>query len=227
MNRRALWALVRKDLTLERRGRELIPGMGVFVLASFVLFRFGLGLGTLAGGSRAAGGVLWITVVFSAMIALGRSFAAEREGRLWDGLLGAPIDRSVIWGSRVISFLVFLMAVQVVAVPVFWLFFLQTGATPSLWVLIATLILSDIGIATVGALVAGLGQAARNRELLVPVLFLPFSIPLVLTATTLTVHTITLQTSGFYVLKRLGFLGVYDTIFALLGWALFEYIVED
>ena len=227
MNSRALWMLVRKDLTLERRGRELVPGMAVFVLASFVLFRFGLGLGSLAGGTRAAVGVLWITVVFSAMVALGRSFAAEREGRLWDGLLGAPVDRAVFWGSRVISFLVFLVVVQVLAVPVFWLFFLQSSSTPSLWVLIVTLILADIGLAAVGALVAGLGQAARNRELLVPVLFLPFAIPLVLTATTLTVHTIALQNDGFYVAKRLGFLGVYDMVFALLGWALFEYIVED
>ncbi len=77
------------------------------------------------------------------------------------------------------------MAVQVVAVPAFWLFFLQTGPGPSMWVLIAALLLADIGIAALGSLLAGLGMAARNREVLVPVLFLPFAIPLVITASTL------------------------------------------
>ena len=88
MNRRALVALVRKDLVLELRGREVVLAMVVFVLAAFVLFRFGLGGQSLAGGTRAAVGVLWIATVFTAMLGLTRSFAAEREGRVWDGLLG-------------------------------------------------------------------------------------------------------------------------------------------
>jgi heme exporter protein B len=227
VNRRSLVALVRKDLVLELRGREVVLAMVVFVLSAFVLFRFGLGGETLAGGTRAATGVLWIVTVFTAMLGLSRSFAPEREGRVWDGLLGSPVDRATIWAARSISFLVFLLAVQVVAVPAFWLFFLQTGKGPSLLVLIAALVLADIGIAALGSLLAGLGMAADNREVLVPVLFLPFAIPLVLVAATLTTHTIGLQIDHFYVIKRLGFLALYDTIFALLGWALFEYIVED
>ncbi len=227
MNTRALRALVRKDLVLELRGREVVLAMVVFVLAAFVLFRFGLGGQTLAGGTRAAVGVLWIATVFTAMLGLGRSFAAEREGRVWDGLLGSPVDRATIWASRTISFFVFQAAVQVVAVPAFWLFFLQSGRGPSIPVLIAALLLADIGIAALGSLLAGLGLAARNREVLVPVLFLPFAIPLVIVASTLTVHTISLQIDDIYVVKRLAFLGLYDTIFALLGWALFEFIVED
>ena len=143
------------------------------------------------------------------------------------GLLGSPVDRATIWASRTISFFVFQAAVQVVAVPAFWLFFLQSGRGPSIPVLIAALLLADIGIAALGSLLAGLGLAARNREVLVPVLFLPFAIPLVIVASTLTVHTIRLQIDDIYVVKRLAFLGLYDTIFALLGWALFEFIVED
>ena len=146
---------------------------------------------------------------------------------MWDGLLGAPIDRATLWAARTISFAIFLMAVQVVAVPAFWLFFLQSGPGPSMWVLIASLFLADIGIAALGSLLAGLGLSARNREVLVPVLFLPFAIPLVITASTLCVHTIALQNDGSYIVKRLIFLAFYDTIFALLGWALFEFIVED
>ncbi len=120
-----------------------------------------------------------------------------------------------------------MLAVQVVAVPAFWLFFLQSGRGPSMPVLIAALALADIGIAALGSLLAGLGIAARNREVLVPVLFLPFAIPLVIVASTLTRAHDFPANRRFYIVKRLAFLGFYDTIFALLGWALFEFIVED
>ena len=103
MNRRALVALVRKDLVLELRGREVVLAMVVFVLAAFVLFRFGLGGQSLAGGARAAVGVLWIATVFTAMLGLTRSFAAEREGRVWDGLLASPVDRAIFWAARTCS----------------------------------------------------------------------------------------------------------------------------
>jgi heme exporter protein B len=224
---RALRALVRKDLLLELRGQEVVPAMAAFVLAAFVLVRFGLGGRTLAGGTRAAVGLLWVATVFMAMLGLLRAFAAEREGRLWDGLLAAPVDRAWLWLARALSLLAFLLLVQVAAVPVFWLFFLQEGPAPSYPVLLAALALADVGMAAVGALVAGLASSLRAREVLLPVLFLPFSVPLVLVAADLTTDTISPQTSGIHVLQRLAFLGLYDTIFALLGWALFEYVVEE
>src|SRR5207342_2100831 len=77
VNGRALRALVRKDLLLELRGREVVPSMAVFVAAAFVLFRFGLGGTELAGGTRAATGMLWVAIVFTALIGLARSFAHE------------------------------------------------------------------------------------------------------------------------------------------------------
>jgi heme exporter protein B len=224
---RALRALLRKDLVLELRGREVVPAMLAFVLAAFVLFRFGLGVRTLAGGSRAAVGLLWVATVFTAMLGLLRAFAAEREGRLWDGLLAAPVDRAWLWLARSLSLLAFLVAVQVVALPLFWLFFLQEGRGPSFPVLVAALALCDVGMAALGALVAGLASGLRAREVLLPVLFLPFSVPLVLVAAGLSADTISPQTSGIHVLQRLAFLGLYDTIFGLLGWALFEYVVEE
>ena len=116
---------------------------------------------------------------------------------------------------------------QVVALPLFWLFFLQEGAGPSVWALVAALLLADVGIASLGALLAGLASASNAREVLLPVLFLPFAVPLVLVGVQVTVATIPPQTGTFETVERLGFLGLYATIFALLGWALFEYVVED
>jgi ABC-type transport system involved in cytochrome c biogenesis permease component len=82
-------------------------------------------------------------------------------------------------------------------------------------------------MAALGALLAGLASAARAREVLLPVLFLPFAIPLVLGAAQVTIASISPQTSRFQTLTELGFLALYDTIFVLLGWALFEYVVEE
>jgi heme exporter protein B len=227
VSRRALVALVRKDLVLELRGSEVVLAMVAFVVASFVLFRFGLGGGRPAGGTRAATGMLWVAIVFTAILALTRSFAREREHGIWDGLLAAPIDRALLWLARACSTCIFLAAVQVVALPAFWLFFLQDGPAPDYGVLVAAVLLADVGIAALGSLVAGLASAGRAREVLLPVLFLPFAIPLVLGAVSATTGTISPQTSGLHTLERLGYLGLYDTVFVLFGWGLFEFVVED
>lgn len=224
---RALRALIRKDLLIELRGREVVLAMLTFVAASFVLVRFGLGGDRLAGGSRAATGLLWVVIVFTAMLGLVRSFAHEREAGVWDGLLGAPVDRALLWLSRTCATIVFLIAMEVVALPAFWLFFLQSGPAPSYPVLVAAVLLADVGIAALGSLLAGVAAAGRASEVLLPVLFLPFAVPLVIGAVTATTGTFSPQTSGFGTLERLGFLALYDTIFGLLGWALFEYVVED
>jgi heme exporter protein B len=117
--------------------------------------------------------------------------------------------------------------VQVVALPAFWLFFLQSGPAPDYVVLVAAVALADIGIAALGTLVAGLASAGRAREVLLPVLFLPFAIPLVLGAVSATTGTIPPQTSGLHTVERLGYLALYDTVFVLFGWGLFEFVVED
>jgi heme exporter protein B len=224
---RAVRALVRKDLLLELRGREVVPAMAVFVLAAFVLFRFALGGDRLGGGVRAATGMLWVAVVFTAILGLSRAFAVEREHRIWDGLLASPVDRSAIWMAKAVSTLAFLVVMQVVALPLFWLFFLQQADGPSFPVLIAALLAADVGIAALGALLAGLASAGEAREVLLPVLFLPFAIPLVLVGVQVSIGTIPPQTADLGTVRELGFLALYATIFALLGWALFEYVVED
>ncbi len=224
---RAYRALLRKDLLLEWRGRELVPAMLAFVLGAMVLVRFGLGGQTLAGGTRAATGLLWVIVVFTSMLALVRSFAPEREHGIWDGLLSTPADRSAIWAARATATFLFLAVTQAVALPLFWLFFLQEGRSPSFGVLVGALLLADLGVAMLGSLLAGLATHVRAREVLLPVMFLPFMLPLVTVAVRVTVDTISLQPGALEPSSGLGFLALYDTIFGLLGWALFEYVVED
>src|SRR5207302_10418192 len=113
-------ALARKDLLLELRARDTLPAMLLFVVAVFVVFHFSL---PASSSDLAANGLLWVAIVFTALLGLGRAFVPEREQRVFDGLVLAPSDRSAIWVAKSLATLAFLAAAEVVALPLFALFF--------------------------------------------------------------------------------------------------------
>jgi heme exporter protein B len=203
--------LARKDLVLELRARDTLPAMLLFVVSALVVFHFAL------PGDRselAAKGLLWVALIFTALLGLTRAFVAEREQRLLDGLLLAPCDRSAIWLAKGIATLAFLAAAEVVALPAFALFFSGVnGAT------VAGVVLADVGIAAVGTLLAAMASVSRARELLLPLLFLPLAIPIVVGGVGASVA----GGAGRY----LAFLALYDGLFAILCWASFEYVVTE
>ena len=203
-------ALARKDLLLELRGRETLPAMALFAVAALVAFRFALP----AEQERAALGLLWIGILFTALLGLVRAFVPEREQRVIDGLVLAPCDRSAIWLGKLFATLVFLVLVELVALPAFWLFFEGLDAAT-----LAAVALADVGICAVGTLLAAMAAAGRARELLLPLLFLPLALPIVIGGVGATV----VADPGRY----LGFLALYDALFAILAWATFEYVVTE
>jgi heme exporter protein B len=204
-------ALARKDLRLELRSRDTLPAMLLFVVSALVVFNFSLP----AGSSRpAAYGLLWVAIIFTALLGLARAFAAEREQRLLDGLVLAPCDRSAIWLGKVISMFALLLVAETVALPAFALFFAPVDLS-----LVAGLLLADVGLAAVGTLLAAMAAASRARELLLPLLLLPLVIPLVVGGVGASVAA----DPGRY----LAFLGLYDLVFAILSWASFEYVVTE
>ena len=204
-------ALARKDLRLELRSRDTLPAMLLFVVSVLVVFNFSLP----AGSSRpAAYGLLWVAIVFTALLGLARAFAAEREQRLLDGLVLAPCDRSAIWLGKVISMFALLLVAEAVALPAFALFFAPVDVS-----LVAGLLLADVGLAAVGTLLAAMAAASRARELLLPLLLLPLVIPLVVGGVGASIAA----DPGRY----LAFLGLYDLVFAILSWASFEYVVTE
>src|SRR5262249_11847525 len=144
-------ALARKDLLLELRARDTLPAMLLFVIAIFVVFHFSLPEGS---SDLAASGLLWVAVVFSALLGLGRAFVPEREQRLFYGLVLATPDRSAIWLAKSLATLAFLVLAEAVALPVFALFFHGIdGAT------VAAFLLADLGICAVGTLVGAIAVA--------------------------------------------------------------------
>jgi heme exporter protein B len=204
-------ALARKDLLLELRARDTLPAMLLFVLSTLVVFHFVLPGNPSALASK---GMLWVAIVFTALLGLARAFAAEREQGVIDGLVLAPSDRSAIWLAKAISMLVFLGLAEIVALPAFALFFSGVNAAT-----IAGVALADLGIAAVGTLLAGMSAASRARELLLPLLFLPLAIPIVIGG----VGASVVAHPG----KYLGFLALYDAIFALVAWGSFEFVVTE
>ena len=201
----------RKDLLLEFRSRDTVPAMLLFVVSTLVVFNFAMPAGASA---EAAYGLLWAALVFTAILGLTRAFAAEREQRVLDGLVLAPSDRSVIWLGKAIAVVAFLALAEVVALPAFALFFEPVG-----WELVAAVALATVGFAAVGTLLAAMAAASRARELLLPLLFLPLVIPIVVGGVGASIA----DDPGRY----LGFLALYDLIFAILSWASFEYVVTE
>ena len=204
-------ALARKDLLLELRARDTLPAMLLFVVSVFVVFHFTL---PAHSSDLAASGLLWVAILFTALLALGRAFVAEREQRVLDGLVLAPCDRSAIWLAKGIATLAFLVAAEIVALPVFALFFHGVSAAT-----VGGIALADLGICGVGTFLGAMAVATRARDLLLPLLFLPLAIPIVVGG----VGASTAASPGRY----LGFLVLYDALFALLCWASFEYVVAE
>jgi heme exporter protein B len=204
-------ALARKDLLLELRARDTLPAMLLFVVSTLVVFHFVL---PASSSDLAATGLLWVALLFTALLGLSRSFAAEREQGVIDGLVLAPSDRSAIWLGKALSILAFLALAEVIALPAFALFFEPVDAA-----LVAGVVLADVGIAAVGTLLAAMATASRARELLLPLLFLPLAIPIV-------IGGVGASVTGDPA-RYLGLLGLYDALFAIICWASFEYVVTE
>ncbi len=204
-------ALTRTNLRLELRSRDTVPSLLLFVVSTLVVFRFAL---PADASDLAATGLLWIAVLFTALLALTRAFVAERDQRVLDGLVLTPCDRSAIWLGKALSILTFLVVVEAIALPAFALFFAPIDAAT-----VAAFALADVGIVVVGTLLAAMAAASRARELLLPLLFLPLVIPVIVGGVGASVEPDPA--------RYLAFLGLYDAIFAILGWASFEYVVAE
>jgi heme exporter protein B len=203
-------ALARKDLLLELRGRETLPSMLLFVASMLVAFRFALP----AERGEAAEGLLWVAIVFTALLGLTRAFVPEREQGVLDALVLSPADRSTIWLGKVVATLAFLLVVEAVALPLFQAFFGGVDAPMA-----AAVVLADVGLCAVGTLLAAMVVAGRAREVLLPLLFLPLTLPIVVGGVGASVADDPA--------RYLGFLALYDGIFAILAWATFEYVVTE
>jgi heme exporter protein B len=224
--RRAVGALLRKELRLELRAPQSVPAMALFSVTTLVVFHFALQRGQVDGDLAA--GVLWVTLLFAAMLGTSRLFVADHEEGGLDGFLLAPVDRTALLVAKAVALFAFLVALEVVAVPAFALLLL--GPTPgasAIARLVLVLVLADAGVAVIGTLVGALAVQTRARDLLVPLLALPLLIPVVIAAAKATTPLLLATGAEGIPLRWLAILGLYDLVFGLLAYAVFDFLVED
>jgi heme exporter protein B len=223
--RAAVGALLRKDLRTELRTFESVPAMTLFTVTTFVLFHFGLDRDTLDGDLAA--GVLWVTILFAAVLGQNRLFVAEQEQGGFDGFLLAPVDRTALFLAKAVALFCYLAVVELVAVPAFAILLLGPDLLDALPELLLVLVLGTAGLAVVGTLVAGLAVRTRARELLGPLLTLPLLVPVVLAASEATGPLLAASGPEALSYRWVTVLAVYDLLFGLVAYGVFDFLLED
>jgi heme exporter protein B len=222
---RTVGVLLRKELLVELRTLESVPGMSLFAVSTFVVFHFALNRNSVEGDT--ASGILWVTLLFAAILGINRLFVADAEQGGFDGFLLAPVDRSAMFIAKVLTLLGFLVALEIVAVPAFALLLLGAPLGPALGSLVGTLALGDIGVAVIGTLVAALAVRTRARDLLGPLLALPLMVPIVIGGARASAPALNTVHAAGAPARWLLTLGLYDLLFGLIAYALFDFLLED
>ena len=217
---------MRKDLRLELRTRESVPAMLMFAVSTFVLFHFGLDRDRLEGDLAA--GVLWVTLLFASVLGINRLFVAEHEQGGFDGFLLAPVDRTALFVAKASVLLAFLVAVELAAVPAFAVLLLGPPAGDALPGAARRARCSPTsGSRWWGRWSARSPIQTRARDLIVPLIALPLLLPVVIAAAQATAPL--LAEAGAQALpgRWLLVLALYDAVFGLLAFGVFDFLLED
>ncbi|MCW3028552.1 MAG: hypothetical protein JWN81_1763 [Solirubrobacterales bacterium] len=223
--RRTVGALLRKELLVELRTLESVPGMSLFAVTTFVVFHFALNRNVVDGDLAA--GILWVTLLFAAILGINRLFVADAEEGGFDGFLLAPVDRSAMLLAKAVTLLAYLLVLELVAVPAFALLLLGPPLGQALPGLLGVLALGDLGVAAIGTLVAALAVRTRARDLLGPLLALPLLVPIVIGGARASSPVLASAHHGGPSARWLLTLGLYDLVFGLIAYALFDFLLED
>jgi heme exporter protein B len=222
-------AILRKDVRTEVRTRQMISSMFVFAVLVLVVFNFTLFLDEVRA-IELGPGILWVAFVFAATLGLNRSFAIEGENRCLSGLMLAPAPRSAIYFGKLLSNVLFMLVMEAFVLPLFVVFF-----NLSLWELLApselatfvlVLVLGTIGYAAVGTILAGVAANTTMREVLLPVLLFPVSVPMVIGAAEATrlLFDENPDTSPWIWIRVIL---VFAVVFLIVSWLTFEYVIEE
>jgi heme exporter protein B len=217
--------VLRKDLLLELRTFETLPAMVLFSIVTFVIFHFALNQNALAG--QLAAGVLTATLLFAAMLAINRLFVADREQGGFDGFLLAPVDRSALLIAKAAALFIFLVVLEVFALPAFALLLLGPSLGPPLGGLVTLLALANVALAVIGTLVSAIAIETRARDLIGPIIGLPLLIPALIATAEGAGPLLSVRGRSFPAGHWLLILGLYDLVFALLAYAVFDFLLED
>jgi heme exporter protein B len=217
-------AIVWKDLTAERRSKANFNAVVFFAALTLILFAFAFGPDS-AGLQSAAGGIIWLTILFSGVLSFNRSYEQELEGGALDALLLYPGERRSIFVGKFLANLGFVILVEAILVPIAGLMY-QLPLTRAPLQLVAVLLLGTLGFVALGTFYAAMASRVRAREVLLPLLLFPMLIPLLVGAVEATSATLTgdiMDNAANWI--RL--LAVFDLIFIAACVMAFDYVIEE
>jgi heme exporter protein B len=214
-------AIVWKDVVAELRTKEMFSSMLVFSLLVIVIFNFSFDL-RVENIAQVAPGVLWVTFAFASTLELNRSLALEMENDCLDGLLLAPMDRSVIYFGKMLGNLIFICTIEALILPIFSVLFNLNLIRPPL---LLTIFLGTVGFAGVGTLLSAIAVNTRAREVMLPVLLFPIILPVVIAATKATGGILDGLPLGD-IAHWLRFLVAFDIIFLVVSYLTFDFVVQ-
>ena len=218
------WAIAVKDLLLEFRSRTAFLSALVFTALVLAIFNFARDP-TAVSAVDLAPGILWITFSFAGMLGLNRAFGLERENHALDGLLLSPASRTAIYLGKVAANLVFVGAVETIALPLFALFF-NVPLLPVLFPLVLVIALATLGFVSVGTLMSSMAVNTRFAELMLPVLVLPFLVTPIISAVQATARIFAGRPFA-ELATWLKLLAAYDITFVVLCTLIFEFTLEE
>jgi heme exporter protein B len=218
---RVLWTHLQKDLRLEWRSKDAINGMLFFSLLVIVLFSFAFDP-TTAVSRQIAGGILWVAILFAAVTALNQSWTRELRNQVLDAQRMAPAAPSALFLSKVMANFVFVTAAQIVLAPVFIIFY-NLHALGQSSLLFLVLPLGTLALVINGTFFGAISLRTRNRELLLPLILFPISIPALLGMVDATTSILTGDASPDFWIKMLA---VYDIVFTSVCLLLFESVLN-
>ena len=223
---RTVLTLLRKELLLERKVPQLVPAMSLFSVTTFVVFHFALQQREVSGDLAA--GILVVTLLFATILGINRLYVADREEGGFDAFLLAPVDRTALGVAKAVTLFAFLVLVEVVMLPAFAILLLGPGMGAEVVLkLVVVLGLVDVGLAVIGALVGALAIQTRARDLIGPLVALPLLVPVVITAARALSPVLATGGAGALEGRWLGVLGLYDLVFGLLAYAVFDFLLEE
>jgi heme exporter protein B len=221
---RAVWTITLKDLQIERHTRQTVSIMIMFSLVTVIMFNFALET-NLAAAREVSTGLLWATILLAGTLGLNRSLSIERENQTFDALLIAPVDRNAVYLGKVFSVSIFVYLLEAILVILFIVFFNKPFWRPPVLFVLA---LGTFGYVAAGVLITSMTIQSRSRDVLLPVLLLPLSLPLILPASMAVAAYMFPQLPQWGEVQSAVYLVIiYDLLMITVGLITYRFVVES
>ncbi len=215
-------AITWKDTISEMRTKEIISSVLVFTILVIVIFNFAFG-GSQETMRLVAPGILWVTFAFAGVLSLNRAFIPEKEQGCLEGLMACPISRESIYVGKMLGSLLFMLIIEAIALPIFSFLF----NLPVLSFQIITItVLTTVGFVAVGTLFSALAINTKAREMVLPILFLPIVVPIIISAVEASGKALS-GASWSELSPWLQIIVAFDVIFIVVSFLVFAYIIEE